>query len=229
MCLPNLSVVTGYGTMAPHSTLGKLVTMGYAFVGIPLTLIYLSNAGGLLSRCARGVFTRALCCCLCSNCGYCCYDERRMQVSVCVAFSSHVIPPRLLCDKQAASKLVDLSLPPHPPPAPPPSRENVSLLLILSATTNKHTLHAKARYYSRSRVTRLYTFFLYSPSPVHPLFLLLALLRCMFIYTTFVDNYEANWSTIIYFFVTLFWGKFETRIKRVQCLKSMYESTEMVD
>ncbi|KAK2580840.1 hypothetical protein KPH14_005918 [Odynerus spinipes] len=53
--------------------------MGYASLGIPLTIVYLSNAGGLLSRCARGVFTRALCCCLCSNCGYCCYDERRMQ------------------------------------------------------------------------------------------------------------------------------------------------------
>lgn len=77
---------TGYGSIAPHSALGKMVTMGYAFVGIPLTLIYLSSAGGLLSRCARGVFTRALCCCLCSNCGYCCYDERRMQVSVCVDF-----------------------------------------------------------------------------------------------------------------------------------------------
>lgn len=55
--------------------------MGYASLGIPLTLVYLSSAGGLLSRCARGVFTRALCCCLCLNCGYCCYDERRMQVS----------------------------------------------------------------------------------------------------------------------------------------------------
>ncbi|KAH0564257.1 hypothetical protein KQX54_010845 [Cotesia glomerata] len=58
---------------------GKIATMGYAALGIPLTLVYLSSAGGLLSRCARGVFTRALCCCLCSNCGYCCYDERRMQ------------------------------------------------------------------------------------------------------------------------------------------------------
>ncbi|KAK0180130.1 hypothetical protein PV327_005802 [Microctonus hyperodae] len=68
-----------YGSIAPRSTWGKLATMGYATLGIPLTLVYLSSAGGLLSRCARGVFTRALCCCLCSNCGYCCYDERRMQ------------------------------------------------------------------------------------------------------------------------------------------------------
>ncbi|XP_063984411.1 TWiK family of potassium channels protein 9-like [Diachasmimorpha longicaudata] len=79
--LYSLTVLTtiGYGSIAPRSTWGKIATMGYATLGIPLTLVYLSSAGGLLSRCARGVFTRALCCCLCSNCGYCCYDERRMQ------------------------------------------------------------------------------------------------------------------------------------------------------
>lgn len=52
--------------------------MGYAILGIPLTLLYLSSVGSLLSHVARGVFSRALCCCLCSNCGYCCYDEKRM-------------------------------------------------------------------------------------------------------------------------------------------------------
>ncbi|KAF3426369.1 hypothetical protein E2986_01892 [Frieseomelitta varia] len=67
------------GSIAPRSTWGKIATTGYASLGIPLTLVYLSSTGGLLSRCARGVFTRALCCCLCSNCGYCCYDERRME------------------------------------------------------------------------------------------------------------------------------------------------------
>lgn len=53
--------------------------MGYAAIGIPLMLLYLSSVGSLLSDCARGVFTPSLCCCLCSNCGYCCYDEKRMQ------------------------------------------------------------------------------------------------------------------------------------------------------
>lgn len=79
--LYSLTVLTtiGYGSIAPRSSWAKVATMGYASLGIPLTLVYLSSAGGLLSRCARGVFTRALCCCLCSNCGYCCYDERRMQ------------------------------------------------------------------------------------------------------------------------------------------------------
>ncbi|CAH1393537.1 unnamed protein product [Nezara viridula] len=53
--------------------------MGYAALGIPLVLLYLSSVGSLLSSCARNIFTRSLCCCLCSNCGYCCYDEKRMQ------------------------------------------------------------------------------------------------------------------------------------------------------
>ncbi|KAJ8958456.1 hypothetical protein NQ318_002243 [Aromia moschata] len=70
--------ITGYGSIAPRTALGKAVTMGYAMLGIPLTLLYLSSVGSILSRVARGVFSRALCCCLCSNCGYCCYDEKRM-------------------------------------------------------------------------------------------------------------------------------------------------------
>ncbi|KAL6440280.1 hypothetical protein ACFW04_003096 [Cataglyphis niger] len=77
--LAAISLLYYMTNIAPKSTWGKIATIGYASLGIPLTLVYLSSAGGLLSRCARGVFTRALCCCLCSNCGYCCYDERRMQ------------------------------------------------------------------------------------------------------------------------------------------------------
>ncbi|KAK5638567.1 hypothetical protein RI129_012862 [Pyrocoelia pectoralis] len=78
--LYSLTVLTtiGYGSIAPRTSLGKAVTIGYAIVGIPLTLLYLSSIGSILSRIARGVFSRALCCCLCSNCGYCCYDEKRM-------------------------------------------------------------------------------------------------------------------------------------------------------
>ncbi|XP_055910177.1 uncharacterized protein LOC129944637 [Eupeodes corollae] len=78
--LYSLTVLTtiGYGNIAPKTTLGRLVTLAYAILGIPLTLIYLSSTGGVLAKVAREVFSRALCCCLCSNCGYCCYDEKRM-------------------------------------------------------------------------------------------------------------------------------------------------------
>lgn len=71
---------TGYGSVAPKTALGKAVTIGYAVIGIPLTLLYLSVVGALLSRLARSIFSRALCCCLCSKCGYCCLDERTMAV-----------------------------------------------------------------------------------------------------------------------------------------------------
>ncbi|XP_055846188.1 uncharacterized protein LOC129912104 [Episyrphus balteatus] len=78
--LYSLTVLTtiGYGNIAPKTTLGRLVTLAYAILGIPLTLVYLSSTGGVLAKVAREVFSRALCCCLCSNCGYCCYDEKRM-------------------------------------------------------------------------------------------------------------------------------------------------------
>nr|XP_022920409.1 potassium channel subfamily K member 18 [Onthophagus taurus] len=78
MNLVAIKIDDGYGSLAPKTNLGKAATMGYAILGIPLTLLYLSSVGSVLSRIARGVFSRALCCCLCSNCGYCCYDEKRM-------------------------------------------------------------------------------------------------------------------------------------------------------
>lgn len=70
--------LSGYGSVAPKTAIGKAVTIGYAVIGIPLTLLYLSVVGALLSRLARSVFSRALCCCLCTKCGYCCLDERTM-------------------------------------------------------------------------------------------------------------------------------------------------------
>lgn len=70
---------TGYGSVAPRTSLGKAVTIGYAVIGIPLTLLYLSVVGALLSRLARSVFSRALCCCICIKCGYCYLDERTVE------------------------------------------------------------------------------------------------------------------------------------------------------
>ncbi|XP_050679638.1 potassium channel subfamily K member 18-like [Leptidea sinapis] len=75
--LYSLTVLTtiGYGSIAPKTALGKVVTIGYAVIGIPLTLLYLSVVGALLSRLIRSIFSRTLCCCLCVKCGYCYLDE----------------------------------------------------------------------------------------------------------------------------------------------------------
>lgn len=51
-------ISTGFGNIAPRTTLGRIVTMVYAILGIPLTLIYLSSTGGVLARVARGIFSR---------------------------------------------------------------------------------------------------------------------------------------------------------------------------
>ncbi|XP_050055007.1 uncharacterized protein LOC114130344 [Aphis gossypii] len=77
-CLSILTTI-GYGNITPKTAIGKMVTMVYALIGIPLMLVYLSSIGGLLAWCARGIFTKSLCCCLCSKCGYCCYDEKLME------------------------------------------------------------------------------------------------------------------------------------------------------
>lgn len=39
----------------------------------------MTNIGLVLAQCAKNCFTHSMCCCLCSKCGYCCYDEILME------------------------------------------------------------------------------------------------------------------------------------------------------
>jgi hypothetical protein len=52
--------------VAPKTTEGRLVTIIYAIVGIPLTFLYLSNIGNFLADCFRWFYKRVICdlCCL---------------------------------------------------------------------------------------------------------------------------------------------------------------------
>ncbi|XP_054087033.1 uncharacterized protein LOC105220042 [Zeugodacus cucurbitae] len=65
--LYSLTVVTtvGYGTITPRTTLGRMVTIVYATLGIPLTLVYLSSIGSILAKLASSFCERLLCCCFC--------------------------------------------------------------------------------------------------------------------------------------------------------------------
>ena len=42
-------LIPGYGNLTPHTSLGKVVTIIYALVGIPLMFIYMANIGTILA------------------------------------------------------------------------------------------------------------------------------------------------------------------------------------
>ncbi|OQV13292.1 hypothetical protein BV898_12498 [Hypsibius exemplaris] len=54
-----LSVITtiGYGHVTPKTTQGKIVTVIYAVVGIPIMLLFLANVGDFLARIFRAIFS----------------------------------------------------------------------------------------------------------------------------------------------------------------------------
>ncbi|XP_064086046.1 TWiK family of potassium channels protein 7-like [Macrobrachium nipponense] len=62
--LYSLTVITtiGYGSVAPQTVMGRVVTIVYALLGIPLMLLYLSSVGDLLSRALKWLWWR-LCRC----------------------------------------------------------------------------------------------------------------------------------------------------------------------
>ncbi|XP_050453057.1 TWiK family of potassium channels protein 18-like [Cataglyphis hispanica] len=62
--LYSLTVITtiGYGNIYPKTKWGKVVTIVYAIIGMPLFLLYLSNIGDILARSFKWTYAR---CCLC--------------------------------------------------------------------------------------------------------------------------------------------------------------------
>ncbi|XP_013380998.1 uncharacterized protein LOC106152065 [Lingula anatina] len=59
-----LTVVTtiGYGHIAPRTMWGKLVCIAYAVLGIPLTLLFLTNIGDVMADIFRYIYAKVCCC-----------------------------------------------------------------------------------------------------------------------------------------------------------------------
>jgi amino acid permease len=51
-------LLSGYGNLTPKTDLGKLVTIVYALIGIPLMLLYMSNIGNILGDSFKYLYTK---------------------------------------------------------------------------------------------------------------------------------------------------------------------------
>ncbi|XP_031330968.1 TWiK family of potassium channels protein 7 isoform X2 [Photinus pyralis] len=65
--LYSLTVITtiGYGNVVPQTKLGKVITIIYAIIGMPLFLLYLSNIGDIMARSFKWLYAKI---CLCRCC-----------------------------------------------------------------------------------------------------------------------------------------------------------------
>ncbi len=56
--LSSLSLSAGYGNLTPKTDVGKLMTIFYALVGIPLMLLYMTNIGHILGSSFKYTYSK---------------------------------------------------------------------------------------------------------------------------------------------------------------------------
>lgn len=68
MCIASIDFpifFPGYGNVCPRTPWGKITTILYAIIGMPLFLLYLSNIGDIMARSFKWLYAK---CCLCKGC-----------------------------------------------------------------------------------------------------------------------------------------------------------------
>jgi len=53
-----ISIPSGYGNLTPKTDAGKLLTVLYALVGIPLMLLYMTNIGSILGASFKYTYSK---------------------------------------------------------------------------------------------------------------------------------------------------------------------------
>ena len=58
--------IAGYGNIAPKTNMGKIITLIYAMVGIPLFLMWVSQMGTFLAKLFTFIYHN-ICCVMCRH------------------------------------------------------------------------------------------------------------------------------------------------------------------
>lgn len=58
----NVSLISGYGHIAPKTEWGRIFCISYAMLGIPLMLMFLANVGDVLAEVFKYIYAKVICC-----------------------------------------------------------------------------------------------------------------------------------------------------------------------